>query len=169
MIFCDLDDVFADFAGYVERNFGYNGWDTPREKLWADVMNVEDYWLKLDVCKDSKKIWNKIKHLNPKILTGCPVLDYDRAKTQKPEWVAKNISADMEVICCLSKDKHFYCKNSDDILIDDLLVNINDWRKAGGIGIHHTDVETTLQELEKHLKIQENSQLEAVSHLNREK
>lgn len=45
-----------------------------------------------------------------------------------------------------SHDKHVHAKPND-ILIDDRTSNITEWNAAGGIGILHRDIETTLQQL----------------------
>jgi hypothetical protein len=47
-----------------------------------------------------------------------------------------------------SKDKHQHCRPGD-ILIDDRSSNIEEWQAAGGIAIHHKNIDTTLQELSK--------------------
>ena len=41
-----------------------------------------------------------------------------------------------------SRDKHIHCKPGD-VLIDDRRSNIEEWRAAGGFGIHHTDYNST--------------------------
>ena len=45
-----------------------------------------------------------------------------------------------------SKDKWQHC-NAGDILIDDRQSNIDEWRAAGGIAIHHVSLNSTLYEL----------------------
>ena len=35
------------------------------------------------------------------------------------------------------------------VLIDDYIKNIKEWENKGGIGVHHTDVSKTLNELTK--------------------
>jgi 5'(3')-deoxyribonucleotidase len=45
-----------------------------------------------------------------------------------------------------SVDKHVHCVPGD-ILIDDRRSNIEEWRAAGGIAIHHVSISTTLLEL----------------------
>lgn len=48
-----------------------------------------------------------------------------------------------------AKDKHTHC-NPGDILIDDRLSNIHEWRQAGGVAIHHIDIDQTLKELNEY-------------------
>ena len=45
-----------------------------------------------------------------------------------------------------SKDKHVHCVIGD-ILIDDRTSNIEEWRSAGGIGIHHKSFKDTIEQL----------------------
>jgi hypothetical protein len=47
-----------------------------------------------------------------------------------------------------SKDKHMHCQPGD-ILIDDRLSNVEEWRTAGGIAIHHDNIDATLYELSR--------------------
>ena len=39
--------------------------------------------------------------------------------------------------------------NKPNVLIDDHLKNIKEWKSKGGIGIHHLSVSTSLNELKK--------------------
>ena len=57
----------------------------------------------------------------------------------KRRWAAKWLDPVPEVIICPSRDKHRYARadGCTNILIDDRLRNISQWRSAGGIGIHH--------------------------------
>ena len=45
--------------------------------------------------------------------------------------------------CSLKKNKKNFVSN-DSLLIDDTPVNIDDWRRGGGVGILHTDAMTTI-------------------------
>jgi hypothetical protein len=47
-----------------------------------------------------------------------------------------------------SVDKWHHCQLGD-ILIDDRASNIEEWRAAGGIAIHHVDIDATLYELSR--------------------
>jgi hypothetical protein len=52
-----------------------------------------------------------------------------------------------KVIACHSSNKHRECKNHGDVLIDDRETLRTMWEQAGGVFVHHTSTETTLQRL----------------------
>lgn len=150
MIFCDQDGVLADFRGYFIGKFGYDPIGKTRLELREDVLSDKNFWLNLPKIKGADKLWVAVKEKDKdaKILTACPIRDWDRSTTQKTEWVAKNIDNEGDVICCIREDKIKHMKPGD-ILIDDLEKNIEDWENAGGVGILHKSAEETIIKLNK--------------------
>ena len=110
---------------------------------------LQSVWLNLPQLPHAGELIAYLRPRGFKILTGLPVYGYDKAAREKPLWIKKHFGADIEVICCLTKDKSSYCRPGD-ILIDDREATITEWRKAGGIGIFHTSWPKTLAELQKY-------------------
>ena len=82
------------------------------------VFETPDYWLNLPQLPHAGELIAYLRPRGFKILTGLPVYGYDKAAREKPLWIKKHFGADIEVICCLTKDKSSYCRPGD-ILIDD--------------------------------------------------
>ncbi len=78
------------------------------------------------------------------------------AEAGKRAWVAQHISPLPPVIICPSRRKHEHARAGGraNILIDDRLRTIQQWRSAGGIGIHHipTGSAQTVAQLEGMLR-----------------
>jgi hypothetical protein len=89
------------------------------------------------------------------VLTAIPKIGrIPTAKEDKRKWLDKYFDADFSGyfdafnIGPLAEHKQYHCTGND-ILIDDKLRNITQWRDRGGIGIHHTSAEQTLKELQE--------------------
>jgi hypothetical protein len=95
---------------------------------------------------DGKELWDRIKSQNPTLLSA-PSRD-PQSRLGKRIWVKKNIPGTPLILAAAPMKKNYARKNT--ILIDDRISNINDWNKAGGIGILHTSTATTLEKLAKY-------------------
>ena len=144
----DLDGVFADLSGYFKHKYGY---DT---KEYSEKFGIKQFWEKirendglffdlkpLPYANDLFDYANQLfgQHYNIRILTAIPRRDtYPHAEAQKEAWVRKYISKTVEFkIGPHGKDKHKWVSRTNDILLDDTKRNIDDWNKAGGIGLLH--------------------------------
>ena len=167
IIFLDLDDVLVDLdRGLLELA----GVTLPRERTpenkiavkqtWSELAKIPTLWYNMPPMPQATELYNGIlKYSDPIILSATPEeyeFDHrhDACKTQKIAWVEKHFGPlqAMRTIITKSKLKQDYIKEFDadeHILIDDFMSNIIRWREAGGVGIHHTDNDTTLSELEK--------------------
>lgn len=146
MIYCDLDGVLADFNQAFKDRTGKFPVEVSRAELWSQIESMSNYWLTLKMTFDSNILLNYLSVYPYQILTGLPVLGYEKAEKQKRAWVKQHIGVDIPVICCLSRDKSRYCKPGD-VLIDDYKPNICQWENAGGIGILHTNAMDTILKL----------------------
>lgn len=148
MIYLDMDGVIADFDGHFERLFGVFPRTMPSTQRWEKVNNMPNYWADLPKTKKADILVNYLNKYGFTILTGVPHQGCEKAKTEKHVWLKNYYGIETNIICCFSKDKAKYCR-SGDILIDDWPKNIEQWKQAGGIGILHTSVEDTLEQLKK--------------------
>lgn len=151
-LFLDADGVLADFDQGAQAVFGCH----PRKyedehgtpKFWSTLHAHPDFYETLPVMHDARELYEAVAHLNPIILTGCPMGGW--AQEQKIKWRNKNFPG-VPMITTLSKDKRSHAK-SGDILIDDYLKYQHLWVEMGGIFIHHTSAKTSLEELWKVLE-----------------
>ena len=156
-IYCDMDGVLVDFdkgynqlTGKPTHHADVQGkqefWDTFRQGLSDRNISEKDYWANLEWMSDGKELWDKIKPLNPTLLSA-PSRD-PQSRLGKRIWVKKNIPGTPLILAAAPMKKNYARKNA--ILIDDKISNINEWNEAGGIGILHTSTSTTLDKLSKY-------------------
>lgn len=146
-IFLDLDGVVADFDAHADNA----GARTQGGRIDWKKTNYA-WWKTMPPAPGAKAFYDAALQLAPvKFLSG-PSLD-EESFSGKAAWVqsfvperGKAILRDL--ILCSAESKHFLAGPAR-ILIDDSSVNVSDWRKAGGIAIHHKgDFARTLKELE---------------------
>jgi phosphopantetheine adenylyltransferase len=144
-IYCDMDGVIVDFdKGYKELTGREASFDTPKEEFWAPIQKAgAEFWIKLQWMPDGKQLWNYIKPYNPQLLSA-PSRD-ESSKIGKFVWVKRNVPGTKLILRQAERKQEFATPNS--ILIDDRADNIQRWKDAGGIGIHHTSASDTIQQL----------------------
>ena len=150
-VYCDMDGVLVDFLGGVMKELDIS--NIPSQDEIDNFLSTlqgssKTFWSELEWMSDGKKLWDTLKDLNTEILTACP----DNCKLQpsvirgKKMWCKSNlkISNGVNVTTRKGKLKFVGPKN---ILIDDFIKNVNNWKAKGGIGIHHRTARATLVEL----------------------
>ena len=148
-LFLDCDGVLADFDKAAEKIFGM----PPREaeerigtpQFWAKIRHQRSFYRHLELMPDARELFNVVAHLQPVILTGCPLGGW--AEVQKMEWAAEHFPG-TKMITCLSAEKRMHMQRGD-VLVDDYLKYRSRWEEAGGIFIHHTTAQSTLAALER--------------------
>lgn len=149
-----MDGVIADFDEYAHRTLGL----APSEGIYPD-----DKWEQLatnsriyrdliptsyaqDLYQECVKFCLR-NNYDWAFLTAVPKRnDVKFAFYDKVEWAQKHFPGVPVFFGPYSKDKHQHCK-SNDILIDDRMSNIEEWRAAGGFGIYHKNYKTTVEQL----------------------
>lgn len=149
-----MDGVVADFDEYAYRTLGV----PPSQGIYPDTI-----WQQL---AQNPRIYRDLiptlyaYQLYRECVNFCLKKDYEWAFLtavpkgndikyafhDKVEWVQKYFPSTPVFFGPYSKDKHQHCQPGD-ILIDDRSSNIEEWRAAGGIAIHHRNIDTTLHEL----------------------
>jgi len=144
-IYCDMDGVLVDFdKGYKELTGKEASFDTPKEEFWDSITKAgAKFWIKLDWMPDGKQLWSYIKPYNPDLLSA-PSRE-ESSKIGKFVWVKRNVPGTKLILRQAERKQEFATPNS--ILIDDRKDNIQRWKDAGGIGIHHTSAADTIQQL----------------------
>ena len=146
-LYLDLDGVFADFdRGFFDIS---GRWPHQVEKntLWKIINSCDDFFFRLKLCENAEHLWVYCKQYNPKFLTGLPAKKNGRE--QKQNWVAKQFGDEWETIVIPKKEKQHH-SGPNKALVDDTVVNLDQWVQKGGHGIHHTgDVWKTIDRLEE--------------------
>ncbi len=150
-IYSDMDGVLVDFdkrfkrfskgipPTEYEQKFG-------KDKFWelVDGIGVR-FWVGMDWMSDGKQLWNYIKEYNPILLSSPSRSNYSRIG--KRIWRKRNLPSTKLVLARAANKQNYADPNS--ILIDDRESNIDQWIKAGGIGILHTDTVSTINKLKE--------------------
>lgn len=150
-LFVDLDGVLVDFNKGYENLTGIHlvGAKNDFPGFWTPVnLAGIGFWANLPWMPDGKLLWNNIGKYRP-ILLSAPSKDVT-SRIGKQLWVVNNLPTVKLVLAPRQEKRKFARKGY--VLIDDRDENIEDWNKAGGIGIlHKSAIETIdkLKEIEK--------------------
>ena len=157
-LWLDLDGVLADFDKRAREMCGDAIVDDKArgDELWSIVHKDPHFYRDLENCVGMPSLWYHARKtgLEVKILTAIPRrTTMPEAEADKRDWCSRFLGADVPVeIGPYSRDKWKHCKPGD-ILIDDRADNIDDWvKKGGGVGILHTSVKSTLEQLDALMK-----------------
>ena len=141
-VYCDLDEVLADFKGGWKE---FTGQDVDR---WLKITSDDwgylkkqwpTFWMDLEFVPFALELWKAIAPYDPDILTARPE-SWVTASVGKSVWVREYLSGAPKVICVMRSEKKNYAKQKDgtpNILIDDKERNITEWAAAGGRGIQY--------------------------------
>jgi hypothetical protein len=149
-LYIDMDSVITDFCGAVkalgpdaEQGLAENATHEQKQVMW-DAMNKagEPFWADMQWMPDGEALWEYFKPYKPTLLSSPGKFPY--AQSGKIQWIDKNLPGTPVFF----EDDKFYYAERDSILIDDMLKNLDPWKKMGGIGILHKDFETTKKEFE---------------------
>ena len=148
-IYCDMDGVIVDFEGGYEKLTGKNikGNHVKGDgDFWQPITDAGvKFWAGLKWMSDGKELWSYIKQYNPELLSA-PSRE-ESSKIGKHVWVKNNIPGSKLILRSAERKQEFATPNS--ILIDDRADNIQRWKDAGGIGIHHTSAQNTIKQLQE--------------------
>lgn len=148
-IYLDMDGVICNFQKRYKELFGHFPERHTNSKEFGD--NFKNFikggnFETLEMMPDAHILLSHLMTLNipVEILSSTAREDnHVELSRQKSIWLDKHrINYSRNFVPGKSKKRAFADKNS--ILIDDTQSVIDDWRKAGGIAIHHTDAQTTI-------------------------
>ena len=99
----------------------------------------------------AKKIVQSIMRYDAHILSAYSGKD-PNSKSGKMKWLSKNTNfkrSKIHLVTRAQKQAFAQTDGKPNVLIDDYIKNIKEWESKGGIGIHHTAVPKTLNELKR--------------------
>ena len=148
-IYLDMDGVIADFDKRYKELYKMEPKEAEDKKefyKFFDNFITTKQFATLDLLPDAVPLLNYLSKLNipTEILssTSSEKRDAD-IRAQKLMWLqTHNIGFKVNLVPGKRLKKDFSNVNS--ILIDDTPVNIDQWRREGGVGILHTDTISTL-------------------------
>jgi len=148
-IYLDMDGVIADFDKRYKELYKMEPKEAEDKKefyKFFDNFITTKQFATLDLLPDAVPLLNYLSKLNipTEILssTSSEKRDAD-IRAQKLMWLqTHNIGFKVNLVPGKRLKKDF--SNANSILIDDTPVNIDQWRREGGVGILHTDTISTL-------------------------
>jgi 5'(3')-deoxyribonucleotidase len=149
-----MDGVVADFDEYAARTLGIppSSGIYPNEVWYKLASNSRLYRDLIKTTYADELVFQcstiaKQHGYDLKFLTAVPKgNDVPWAFYDKVIWAQKHFSGIPVMFGPFSKDKHVHCQPGD-ILIDDRVSNIEEWRAAGGLSILHKDNNDTMTQL----------------------
>lgn len=135
-IFLDMDGVIADFDSHARAHGKYDDSGTPR---W-DELDLQ-WWRSIPPFDGAREFYMELRKAGAVKFLTAPVPATD-CFTGKAEWVQTFLPdrarfALLDLIICHASAKAFMAAPKH-ILIDDRQKNIDEWVRAGGIGILHS-------------------------------
>lgn len=150
-IYCDMDGVLCDFEYAANRVTGqvWGGLRTGQD--WGSIRKTKNFWSTLPWKSGGRQLWNYIKKFDPHILSAYTTED-PNCKPGKRRWLSNNLGLSGSRINLVrrSEKRNFAMDGRRPaILIDDYPKNISDFKSAGGIGIIHSNTQTTISQLKR--------------------
>jgi 5'(3')-deoxyribonucleotidase len=147
IIYLDMDGVLADWEQQAYEFFGAE-WRTELDKpQWGRFQDYPDYFLTLKPMEGAKELYNACCEVagcksQVQLLTALPNrVKFDDAARDKIMWAKRHIDQNIRVVFGpYAQDKQYHYRTND-ILIDDMALNIEQWP---GFGIQHTSAETSI-------------------------
>ena len=148
----DSDGVIADFDKKVIQILGGKRiHEVPKGVLWSSIerydREVEPFFESLELMDGAMRLldFGRANFQRTFILTASGYTPKDGA-AQKMRWYARKVPGMEVIVVAKSPDKAAYATPRT-ILVDDRAKSIDPWVAAGGIGILHTSVDDTIEQL----------------------
>ena len=152
VIYCDMDEVLVALLKGAEKVLGMPFVDAPKQDRWKQIGNTKGFWENLDWMPDGKKLYQFIIRYDAHILSAYSSRDTNSI-TGKRKWLRKNApkfkTGKIHIVKREQKQKFAVTDGKPNVLIDDHLKNIQEWERAGGIGVRHTEFSKTMNELRR--------------------
>ena len=150
-LYCDMDQVLCAFLKGASNALGSDFAKANRDTRWKTISNTKGFWENLDFMPGARRLLQRIQKYDPYILSAFSERDMN-SRPGKYKWIQKNTKIPKSRILVVKREqKQAYATDNGQpsVLIDDYIKNIKEWENKGGIGVHHTDVSKTLNELKR--------------------
>jgi hypothetical protein len=158
----DLSDLAASVVSELGRNYIlppdiYKKSDgaskAARDFMYRLLEREEDFWEQLPWTQEGRRLWAYLEPYNPILLTSpMDQGGYTQSTKGKKKWAKSNLAildTNKRMIFAHKKYEYAIKNGKACVLIDDFKHKIEPFREHGGIGIHHTSVDETIQALKE--------------------
>jgi hypothetical protein len=147
-IFCDMDGVLTDFEGHARAE----GKTWPNGAIKWDTLDHQ-WWATMPAYPGMKAFYQSLKSFGNTSILTAPTLS-PASFGGKSQWVLDTFDKfALKELCVVPAPYKMFLAQSNHILIDDRQKNIDEWVRAGGIGIlHKGDYAETLKAVEAEIK-----------------
>jgi len=148
-IYCDMDQVLCDFITSANSVLRDDFTKVNNVMRWKSINSVADFWESLPWMPGGQELYEMIIKYNPYILSAYSERDKNCIEG-KYKWLQRNTSIPrvrVNLVKRAEKKTYAILNGQPNVLIDDYLKNIEDWKDNGGVGIHHSNTNKTLSEL----------------------
>ena len=150
-VYFDMDGVLCDFykkfLEYVPEIQGTH--DEWTDENWVTILQIEDFWESLELIPDIMELWNyAYKRYNVEILSA-PSRHDKRSVTGKGNWLNNHLGDYIFNINLTGSHKKRLFADSNSILIDDMIENVDQFREDGGYAILFKNPKQALEELKE--------------------
>ena len=151
-IYVDMDGVLCDFVLAAKRATGQNWVGLRSGQDWESIKRTKNFWSTMPWTRDGRQLWNFIKKYQPHILSAYSIED-PNCIPGKRKWLKSNLGYTqnfmINIVRRREKKNFAMNKRQPAILIDDYPKNVQQFKSAGGIGILHSNTQTTISQLRK--------------------
>ena len=153
-IYCDMDGVLCDFIVQAKKATGVIFTQDKAKEHWDVIKKYPKFWTNMPWMPGGKQLWNYIDKYKPHILSAYTPED-PNCIPGKRTWLRRNVSISTSNINLVRRrDKQKFAMKSGGsrrpaLLIDDFKRNVDQFKAAGGVGIHHTSASKTISELKR--------------------
>ena len=123
-----------------------------KEERWKAINQTKNFWANLDWMPNAKRLYDFIIRYEPHILSAYSTKDANSRKG-KMNWLRKEakLTQKSRIHLVLREDKQKFAMTNGkpNLLIDDYIKNVNEWKAVGGVAIHHTSGSNTIAELKR--------------------
>lgn len=153
-VYLDADGVISDFEGKVSEINKMPFHKIPRGRMWKSIedydRDVSPFFETLELMPDALQLVEFVtsNFVNVAILTATGHVPKGAAQ-QKRNWFAKKFGHGLVVKTVINSEQKAQFANARSILIDDRMKSIGPWTVAGGIGILHTDANSSIAKLKE--------------------
>jgi 5'(3')-deoxyribonucleotidase len=156
VLYLDMDGVLADFEKKAIELFGDAWHDELELPHWGRFTEHPNIYDALDPMPDAKELYEGCCEImgskdQVQILTALPNrAKFEFAARDKINWSRRYIDPDVRVVFGPhAQDKQHHVRHQCDVLIDDMIRNVEQWKARGGVGILHLSAKQSLATLEE--------------------